>query len=98
VRFQRSVYDETTAVSRPLDSKIATLQFTYKTNLSMDEKDRIENPLGFQVTSYRVDNDYAAAPPIQDTASGSGAPPVESTATSPALTTAAESANGTPAP
>lgn len=98
VRFQRSVYDETTAVSRPLDSKIATLQFTYKTNLSMDEKDRIENPLGFQVTSYRVDNDYAAAPPIQDTASGSGAPPVESTATSPALTTAAESANGAPAP
>ena len=70
VRFQRSVYDEATAVSRPLDSKIATLGFTYKPNLSMDEKDRIENPLGFQVTSYRVDNDYAPAPPIGAEATG----------------------------
>lgn len=66
VRFQRSVYDNATAVSQPLDSKIATLEFAYKPNLSMSEKDRIENPLGFQVTSYRVDNDYAAAPPVAD--------------------------------
>jgi len=64
VRFQRSVYDNATAVSTPLDSRIATLEFAYKPNLAMDEKDRIENPLGFQVTSYRVDNDYAAAPPV----------------------------------
>ena len=64
VRFQRSVYDNATAQSRPLDSRIATLEFTYKPDLSMDEKDRIENPLGFQVTSYRVDNDYAAAPQV----------------------------------
>ena len=65
VRFQRSLYDNATGVARPLDSKIATLEFAYKANLSMDEKDRIENPLGFQVTSYRVDNDYAPAPPIE---------------------------------
>jgi type IV secretion system protein VirB8 len=64
VRFQRSVLDKPSAQSKPLDSRIATLEFLYKTNLSMDEKDRIENPLGFQVTSYRVDNDYAAAPPV----------------------------------
>ena len=64
VRFQRSVYDNATSISQPLDSKIATLAFAYKPNLAMDEKDRIENPLGFQVTSYRVDNDYAAAPPV----------------------------------
>ena len=32
----------------------------------MDEKDRIENPLGFQVSSYRVDNDYAPDPPLQE--------------------------------
>jgi type IV secretion system protein VirB8 len=31
----------------------------------MDEPNRILNPLGFQVTSYRVDNDYAASPPIE---------------------------------
>lgn len=64
VRFQRSLYDKTTGSSRPLDSKIATLEFEYKSNLKMDEKERIENPLGFQVTSYRVDNDYAPAPPL----------------------------------
>lgn len=65
VRFQRSLYDKTAGVEKPLDSKIATLEFSYKTNLKMDEKDRIENPLGFQVTSYRVDSDYAASPPIE---------------------------------
>lgn len=64
VRFQRSVYDKTAGTERPLDSRIATLEYTYKSNLRMDEKQRIENPLGFQVTSYRVDNDYAASPPL----------------------------------
>ena len=63
VRFQRSLYDKQTGATRPLDSKIATLEFTYKPNLKMDEQYRIENPLGFQVTSYRVDNDYASAAP-----------------------------------
>ena len=66
VRFQRSVYDKTTGTERPLDSKIATLEYTYKSNLRMDERQRIENPLGFQVTDYRVDNDYAASPPVLD--------------------------------
>lgn len=65
VRFQRSVYDKKTAGSQLLDSKIATLEFTYKSNLQMDEEDRIQNPLGFQVTNYRVDNDYAASPAME---------------------------------
>ncbi|OHE83929.1 MAG: conjugative transfer protein [Lysobacterales bacterium RIFOXYD1_FULL_69_11] len=65
VRFQRSVYDKGSGVTEPLDSKIATLGFTYKPGLKMDEQDRIENPLGFQVTSYRVDSDYAAMPPLE---------------------------------
>lgn len=63
VRFQRSVYDKTSGATRPLDSRIATLGFTYNLALKMDEPDRLENPLGFQVTSYRVDNDYAPVPP-----------------------------------
>ncbi|MGF6492861.1 type IV secretion system protein VirB8 [Luteibacter sp. 621] len=63
VRFQRSVYDKTNGATFPLDSKIATMAFTYKPNLRMDEQNRVENPLGFQVTSYRVDNDYGNAPP-----------------------------------
>ena len=65
IRFQRSLYDHANATSQPLDSKIATLQFAYKSALAMDEKDRIENPLGFQVSSYRVDNDYAPDPPLE---------------------------------
>jgi type IV secretion system protein VirB8 len=63
VRFQRSLFDKINGTTKPMDSKIATLEFTYKPNLKMDEKYRIENPLGFQVTSYRVDTDYAEAPP-----------------------------------
>lgn len=63
VRFQRNLYNKQTGVSQPLDSKIANIEFTYKPNLKMDEQARIENPLGFQVMSYRVDNDYATAAP-----------------------------------
>ena len=84
VRFQRSVYDKATGTERPLDSRIATLEYTYKSNLRMDEKQRIENPLGFQVTSYRVDNDYAASPPVmdasQDMPAAAAAPVVEAAA------------------
>ncbi len=64
VRFQRSLYDKNNGASKPLDSKIATLGFSYNFNLEMGEKDRIENPLGFQVTSYQVNNDFAASPPV----------------------------------
>ena len=63
VRFQRSVYNKQNGSSAPLDSKIVTMAFTYKSNLTMDEQQRIENPLGFQVTDYRVDTDYASSPP-----------------------------------
>lgn len=75
VRFQRTLYDKLSGASRPLDNKIATLSFTYKTNLDMDDQSRIENPLGFWVTDYRVDDDYSSSPPaeIQDTNSGATA-------------------------
>lgn len=63
VRFQRSVYDKQSGATRPLDNKIATMAFTYKANLRMDDQYRVENPLGFQVTEYRVDSDYASTPP-----------------------------------
>lgn len=63
VRFQRSLYNKQTGATRPIDNKIATMAFTYKQNLEMDDQSRIENPLGFWVTSYRVDDDYATAPP-----------------------------------
>jgi len=67
VRFQRSIYDKTSGLTNPLDSKIATLEFTYMPDLRMDDQYRIENPLGFQVSDYRVDNDYesSAVPAVQ---------------------------------
>ncbi|UGB39397.1 virB8 family protein [Frateuria soli] len=65
VRFQRSLYDKQSGVTQPLDSKIATMEFTYKANLEMDDRNRIENPLGFWVTGYRVDNDYATSAPAE---------------------------------
>ncbi len=64
VRFQRSLYDKSNGAVKPLDSKIATMEFTYNKNLRLEERDRIENPLGFQVTSYRVESDFAPAPTL----------------------------------
>lgn len=63
VRFQRSLYDKTNGFTEMLDNRIATLEFTYNTNLKMDEKHRIANPLGFHVTNYRVDADFSSPPP-----------------------------------
>lgn len=66
IRFQRVVYDKKTGDTKPLDSKIARLEYTYKPNLAMDEKQRYNNPLGFQVTEYTLDSDYAASPPVEN--------------------------------
>src|SRR3546814_6833774 len=38
----------------------------------MDDRYGIENPLGFQVTGYRVDNDYSTASPRQPLSSSMG--------------------------
>ena len=74
VRFQRSLFNNSNGVSQPLDNKIATLLFTYKPELQMSDQYRIENPLGFQVTEYRVDDDYESAPPaeVQGSAASAG--------------------------
>ena len=61
VRFQRSVYDKGRGASQALDSKIATMEFTYSPDLRLSEEDRLLNPLGFRVTNYRVDEDFASA-------------------------------------
>lgn len=62
VRFQRTVYDKNSTVSTLLDNKIATMGFAYQDNLEMSDSLRVENPLGFRVTDYRVDNDYSSLP------------------------------------
>lgn len=84
VRFQRSLYDKAVGASTPLDSKIASLEFSYNANLKMDEPNRILNPLGFQVTSYRVDNDYAASPPLESEFEVPASNPSPGTMTGPA--------------
>lgn len=66
VRFQRVLYDKKVGDTKPLDSKIARLEFKYNPNLEMDEKERYNNPLGFQVVEYIVDNDFAASPPVEN--------------------------------
>jgi type IV secretion system protein VirB8 len=81
VRFQRSVYDKLTGITTPLDSKIATLEFVYKANLKMDDQYRVENPLGFQVTDYRVDTDASTV--IPDEIQSSQTSPASAQSTSP---------------
>jgi len=65
VRFERSIYDKQFGTTQPLDNKIATMAFVYNDNLKMSEQQRVENPLGFQVTEYRVDTDYASSAPAE---------------------------------
>jgi type IV secretion system protein VirB8 len=64
VRFQRILYDRTTGLSRPMDGRVAELEFSYNNNLALDDEQRILNPLGFQVTSYNVTPDYSDTPPV----------------------------------
>ena len=63
VRIQRTLLDKRTGVQRLLDNQIVTLRFTYRGDLALSEHDRVLNPLGFQVTEYRVDTDYARGVP-----------------------------------
>lgn len=96
VRFQREVFNNGNGATDPLDNKIATLMFTYKPNLQMDDQYRIENPLGFQVTQYRVDDDYETAPPPEvQGAPASGAPASSASAQQPVNSAAPGTADQT---
>jgi len=83
VRFQRNIYDKGRGRSDPLDNKIATMEFTYNQDLRLNDEDRLLNPLGFRVTNYRVDNDFApsvASPGVADIA-----PPAQQTQPTPGV-------------
>lgn len=56
VRFTKFVVDNQGKVDNkyPISKWIATIKFAYSKNIHM-EKDRLINPLGFEVISYRVD-------------------------------------------
>ncbi|MEN5273188.1 virB8 family protein [Stenotrophomonas lactitubi] len=66
VRIQRSLLDKRSGVSNFLDNQLVTMRFEYNQNLALSEQDRVLNPLAFQVTEYRVDNDYARGVPVPD--------------------------------
>ncbi len=66
VRIQRSLLDKRTGVATYLDNQLVTMRFGYNQNLALSEQDRILNPLAFQVTEYRVDNDYSRDVPVPD--------------------------------
>ncbi|KRG62417.1 virB8 family protein [Stenotrophomonas maltophilia] len=66
VRIQRSLLDKRTGASTYLDNQLVTMRFEYNQNLALSEQDRILNPLAFQVTEYRVDNDYSRGVPVPD--------------------------------
>lgn len=62
VRFQRLLVEKSSGTSRVLDTRIANLRYNYNKNLGLDEKQRFDNPLGFQVISYRVDTELVSMP------------------------------------
>ncbi|WP_057665891.1 virB8 family protein [Stenotrophomonas koreensis] len=63
VRFQRVLFDKKSGGSRVIDNKVAMIEFEYNPNLRLSDADRVQNPLGFQVKTYRVDNDAALTTP-----------------------------------
>jgi type IV secretion system protein VirB8 len=69
VRFEKWKFDKNTGKSEFMSSHVATMSFEYKTNLKMSDKLRLRNPLGFQVTAFRVDDEINTAvfkSPTQD--------------------------------
>lgn len=67
-RFQRTLYEKSSGQVTPLPTRFATLMFRYAPNLGLSEEDRLLNPLGFRVTSYRVENELVSAPPVESAA------------------------------
>lgn len=59
-RFEKWRFDKSTGKSEYLSSHVATLAYQYKANLKMSDNLRLRNPLGFQVTAYKVDDEFNA--------------------------------------
>ncbi|MDK4605446.1 type IV secretion system protein, partial [Kingella kingae] len=58
VRFEKAVIPLNKSDMQPAPQRyIATIAYEYK-NAGMKDEDRLINPLGFQVTSYRVDKEH----------------------------------------
>jgi type IV secretion system protein VirB8 len=63
VRCEKTPKRTEAETSDPPQYFIATLAYEYRTSLKGQEKDLIQNPLGFKVTSYRVDAEIGTVSP-----------------------------------
>ncbi len=65
VRYQVSKYDNKSGKTMSiLFNMLANLEYVYNSALEMSDSERVDNPLGFQVVSYRVDNDASGSQPV----------------------------------
>ncbi len=62
VRFQRVLVNKTNGGTQILDTRSATMLYTYNEDLPLTEEQRFDNPLGFQVTDYRVERELISVP------------------------------------
>lgn len=62
VRFQRVLVNKVNGGTKILDTRTATLLYTYDEKLPLSEEQRFDNPLGFQVTDYRVEKELISLP------------------------------------
>lgn len=76
VRFQRVKVNKTSGGTEILDTKSATLLYTYNEALPLTEEQRFDNPLGFQVTDYRVVDELISLPVQPPSAVPTATPPV----------------------
>ena len=60
VAFDRITFEKASGSRVRGESFVATIAFTYLNNLLMSEELRLQNPLGFQVTTYRLDPDLTS--------------------------------------
>jgi type IV secretion system protein VirB8 len=98
VRFQRILFNKENGTSKVLDTNIAAIQFTYRDDLEMEEPLRMENPLGFWVTGYRVDKEFVSSPPPQQIEEPATVPAGAATPADAAMMDPAAAANPAAAP
>ncbi|MEO8326949.1 MAG: VirB8/TrbF family protein [Nitrospirota bacterium] len=63
VRFEKTAKHTEADIAGPPQYFIATLAYEYRMSMKGQEKDLIQNPLGYKVTSYRVDDEIGTVSP-----------------------------------
>ena len=63
VRFEKTAKRTEAEASDQPQYFIATIAYEYRLSMKGQEKDLIQNPLGYKVTSYRVDAEIGTASP-----------------------------------